>query len=114
MGCGRLTILRSPITDPHSFVELAFALEGVGAAAYLGAAQYIDDKATLTVAGVRRMIPNDVVHAETLLQSILAIEERQASWISSSVLKQQPWNGAFETYLSPTGVYSLACAYSSA
>ncbi|KAI0725935.1 ferritin-like domain-containing protein [Fomitopsis betulina] len=83
-----------PITDPHSFVELAFALEGVGAAAYLGAAQYIDDKATLTVAG-----------------SILAIEERQASWISSSVLKQQPWNGAFETYLSPTGVYSLASQF---
>lgn len=105
----------SPYTDPRSFASLSFAIEGVGAAAYQGAAKYIDDKDTLGVAAVRRVIPHvdDVVHTETLGQSILSVEQRQAAWVSSAVLKQQPWNGPFETTLSPTGAYSLACSYPS-
>ncbi|KAH9834759.1 ferritin-like domain-containing protein [Rhodofomes roseus] len=83
-----------PYTDPRSFVATSFAIEGVGAAAYLGAAQFIDDKATLGVAA-----------------SILTIEERQVAWMSSAVLKQQPWDGPFETPLTPTGAYSLAAQF---
>ena len=46
----------SPYTDPRSFVSLSFAIEGVGAAAYQGAAKYIDDKDTLGVAAVCRAL----------------------------------------------------------
>lgn len=42
----------SPYNDPESFVQLAMGIEGVGAAAYLGASKYISDKDTLTVAAV--------------------------------------------------------------
>ncbi|KAH9912573.1 ferritin-like domain-containing protein [Fomitopsis serialis] len=91
---GRLTDAESPYTDPRSFVSLSFAIEGVGAAAYLGASKFIDDKDTLGVAA-----------------SILSIEERQVAWVSSAVLKQQPWDGPFETPLSPSGAYSLASQF---
>ncbi|OBZ76928.1 Protein rds1 [Grifola frondosa] len=83
-----------PYTDPKSFAALSMALETVGASAYLGAARYIQDKDTLTAAG-----------------SILAVESRQAGWVSSSVLKLQPWDGAYETPLTPSGAYSLAAAF---
>ncbi|KZT04916.1 uncharacterized protein LAESUDRAFT_737718 [Laetiporus sulphureus 93-53] len=83
-----------PYTDPPSFVALSMAIEGVGAAAYLGAAQYISDKSVLNAAG-----------------SILAVEQRQAGWISSSVLKVQPWDGPFETPLGFSDAFSLAASY---
>ncbi|KZT64970.1 hypothetical protein DAEQUDRAFT_565241 [Daedalea quercina L-15889] len=83
-----------PYTDPRSFVALSFAIEGVGAAAYQGAAKFIDDKDTLGVAA-----------------SILSVEERQVAWVSSAVLKQQPWDGPFETALTPTGAFSLASPF---
>ncbi|KAL6304712.1 ferritin-like domain-containing protein [Sparassis latifolia] len=83
-----------PYTDPKSFAALAMALEGVGASAYLGAAQYISDKNTLTAAG-----------------SILAVESRHAGWISSAVLKLQPWDGSFETPLGLSGAFSLASEF---
>jgi len=83
-----------PYTDPRSFVALSFAIEGVGAAAYQGAAKFIDDKDTLGVAA-----------------SILSVEQRQVAWVSSAVLKQQPWDGPFQTPLSPSGAYSLASQF---
>ncbi len=42
------------------------------------------------------------------MQSILAVEISQASWVSSAVLKQQPWNGPFTIPLTASGAYSLA------
>ena len=45
------------------------------------------------------------------MQSILAVESRHASWVSSAVLKLQPWNGAFDTPLLPSGVFSLAAQF---
>ncbi|KAI0922731.1 hypothetical protein AcV5_009628 [Taiwanofungus camphoratus] len=83
-----------PYSDPQGFVALAMAIEGVGASAYLGASKFLSDKDTLAAAA-----------------SILAVEQRQESWISSSVLKLQPWDGPFETPLSPSGVYSLAAQF---
>ena len=61
----------SPYTDPRSFVSLSFAIEGVGAAAYQGAAKYIDDKDTLGVAAVRwaNRLRGDVVCVDTLCDS---------------------------------------------
>ncbi len=42
------------------------------------------------------------------IQSILAVESRQASWVSSSIMKQEPWNGPYDIPLTPSGAYSLA------
>ncbi|OSX58427.1 hypothetical protein POSPLADRAFT_1060911 [Postia placenta MAD-698-R-SB12] len=83
-----------PYNDPESFVQLAMGIEGVGAAAYLGASKYISDKDTLTAAA-----------------SILAVEQRQVGWMSSAVLKEQPWDGPFETPLGLSAVYSLASPF---
>ncbi|EMD36746.1 hypothetical protein CERSUDRAFT_123805 [Gelatoporia subvermispora B] len=83
-----------PYTDPKSFVALSMAIEGVGAGAYLGASRFISDKDTLTAAA-----------------AILAVESRQAGWVSSAVLKEQPWDGDFETPLGFSGAYSLAAQF---
>ncbi|KAI0696346.1 ferritin-like domain-containing protein [Cytidiella melzeri] len=83
-----------PYNDPTSFVALSMALETVGQSAYMGAAQFLQDKQTLTQAA-----------------SILAVESRHAAWASSAVLKGSAWDGAFETPLSVNGVYSLASQF---
>ncbi|PCH36761.1 hypothetical protein WOLCODRAFT_134335 [Wolfiporia cocos MD-104 SS10] len=83
-----------PYTDPKSFVTLSMGIEGVGAAAYLGASKYITDPGTLLAAA-----------------SILSVEQRQVGWVSSAVLKHQPWDGAFQTPLTINGAYSLAMQF---
>jgi len=50
-----------------------------------------------------------IIHC--LFQSILAVEQRQVGWVSSAVLKQQPWDGPFETPLGFSAVYSLASPF---
>lgn len=40
-------IAHSPYTDVHSWAALSQTLEGVGAAAYMGAARYVDSKDVL-------------------------------------------------------------------
>ncbi|KAI0672178.1 ferritin-like domain-containing protein [Trametes maxima] len=81
-------------TDVQSFVELAAKLESISAGAYLGLARHIDDKGTLNTGA-----------------AIAATEARQAGWISSAVLKNQPWDGAFETPISPSVAWSLIRDY---
>lgn len=83
-----------PYNDPKSFAALSMALETVGASAYIGAAQFLENKDVLTEAA-----------------SILGVESRQAGWVSSAVLKGSAWDGPFETPLSMDGVYSIASQF---
>lgn len=83
-----------PYNDPKSFAALSMALETVGASAYMGAAHLLQNKDTLTEAA-----------------SILAVESRQAAWVSSAVLKGSAWDGPFETPLTMEAVFSLASQF---
>jgi hypothetical protein len=80
-----------PYTDPKSFAALSAILEGVGVAAYLGAAKYITNPAYLTAAA-----------------AILTIETRHVAWVQSAVMTNSAWSGPFETPLDLDNVFSLA------
>lgn len=82
-----------PFTDPSSFVTLASILEGVGSAAYLGAAPSISNKAYLSVAGA--ILDTEALHAS--LQRF-AIGE---------VAPAHPYGSA----LIPNAAYTLAAAF---
>ena len=64
------SLRRSNFPDPRTFAALSQLLEGVSVSAYIGAAQYISNKAYLTA-----------------VASILSTEARHASWIASAVNK---------------------------
>ncbi|CCM04504.1 uncharacterized protein FIBRA_06684 [Fibroporia radiculosa] len=83
-----------PYTDVKSWVKLSMNIEGVGGAAYLGAISLLQDNTTTAVAA-----------------SILSVEQRQEGWISSAVLKHEPWDGAFETPLTMPEVWSIASQF---
>ncbi|ESK93826.1 hypothetical protein Moror_13076 [Moniliophthora roreri MCA 2997] len=80
-----------PYKDPVGFVGLSAALETIGSSGYSGAAQFITDKAYLTVAA-----------------SILSVESRHSSWVDGSVQGHNPWSGPFEVTLTPNQVFTLA------
>ncbi|KAF4565736.1 hypothetical protein EYR40_002192 [Pleurotus pulmonarius] len=73
------------------FAALSQVLEGVGASAYIGAAAFITDKVSLTVAA-----------------SILSTEARHASYVQAAVNNLAPWSGPFDAALSMNTAYSLA------
>ncbi|EPT03250.1 hypothetical protein FOMPIDRAFT_129804 [Fomitopsis schrenkii] len=83
-----------PYTDVQSWVSLSQTLEQVGAAAYMGAAIFVESKAVLAAS-----------------LAISHIEARQAGWVNSAIQKQQPWDGDFETPLHFSGVWSLAAGF---
>jgi hypothetical protein len=82
-----------PFTDPKSFVTLASILEGVGSAAYLGAAPAISDKAYLAVAG-----------------AILDLEAIHASLQRFAIGKVAPAN-PYGSAIIPNAAYTLAAAF---
>ncbi|KAI0366557.1 hypothetical protein BV20DRAFT_1055557 [Pilatotrama ljubarskyi] len=84
-----------PFDSPKTFAAMSMVFETVGSSAYLGGAKFLGNNAEyVTAAG-----------------SILAVEARQASWVTSSVMKLQPWNGPFDVPLTASGAYSLAAPF---
>lgn len=84
-----------PYNSVASFLGLSSAIENVGVAAYLGAANKITDPEYVTVAG-----------------SILTVEARHQAWMNSAVLKGSAWNGPEDTPLSSfSDVYTIAAAF---
>ncbi|TBU48032.1 ferritin-like domain-containing protein [Dichomitus squalens] len=79
------------LDDPTAFAKMSRVFETVGTSAYLGGASLLQNKAYLTAAA-----------------SILGVEISQAGWVSSSVLKVQPWSGPFNIPLAASAAFSLA------
>jgi hypothetical protein len=82
-----------PFTSPSSFVALASILEGVGSAAYLGAAPAISNKAYLAVAGA--ILDTEAIH--TSLQRFAIGEVAPANPYGSAII--------------PNAAYTLAAAF---
>ncbi|CAD6579559.1 MAG: hypothetical protein CYPHOPRED_000912 [Cyphobasidiales sp. Tagirdzhanova-0007] len=82
------------ITTPESYRALSQVLEGVGVAAYLGAAPLISSKAYLGVAG-----------------SILVVEAEHDTWVRSAASNQDAFPGPFYPPLDLSQAYTLASAF---
>ncbi|KAI0819870.1 ferritin-like domain-containing protein [Trametes gibbosa] len=77
-------------TDLPTFVNLAQQIETIAASAYIGLGSVLNNTGSLEDA-----------------QSIAAAKARQAGWITSTVQGNQPWDGAFETPLTPNAAWSF-------
>lgn len=82
------------LTGPESFLATAQVLEGVGVAAYLGAAPFIQNKDYLAVAG-----------------SILVVEAQHETWVRSAADNQDGFPKPFAAGLQFNHVYSLAAPF---
>ncbi|KAF9555880.1 hypothetical protein CPC08DRAFT_111626 [Agrocybe pediades] len=83
-----------PDNDVHAFVDLSEAITQIVTSIYVGGLHFFYNRDYVTVGA-----------------SILAVEARQASWINSAVRKQNPWNTAFETALSPSQGLTLLTSF---
>jgi hypothetical protein len=81
-----------PLPTLQDWLDVAHQFENVGGAGYAGAAQLI----TKTPAYL------------TAAAGILGTEARHASWIGSTIYKQNGWNTAVETPLTPAQIWTVA------
>ncbi|KAL7007989.1 hypothetical protein EMMF5_002638 [Cystobasidiomycetes sp. EMM_F5] len=79
---------------PATYVATSQVLEGVGVAAYLGAAPAITNKAYLAVAG-----------------SILVVEAEHETWVRAAASNQDGFPRPFAAYLDFNQVYTLAAPF---
>ncbi|KAF4616825.1 hypothetical protein D9613_008237 [Agrocybe pediades] len=91
-----------PDNDVHAFVDLSEAITQIVTSIYVGGLHFFYNRASLSF---------DFLDYVTVGASILAVEARQASWINSAVRKQNPWNTAFETPLSPSQGLTLLTSF---
>jgi len=82
------------LMSPETFLATAQVLEGVGVAAYLGAAPSISNKAYLAVAG-----------------SILVVEAQHETWLRSAADTQDPFPKPFAAPLDFNQVFTLAAPF---
>lgn len=71
-----------PSEDPQSLIQISVDIETILASAYNGAMGLVEDK-----------------NYRVILASILGTISRQAGWMNSAVLKENPWNTAFDVPL---------------
>ena len=79
-------------TDLASFLATAAVLEGVGVAAYTGAAQYLIDEDELLTAAL----------------TIHGVEARHAAYLNLATATASPFPAAFETPMTPEEVLAAA------
>jgi hypothetical protein len=82
-----------PFTDPKGFVGIASVLEGVGSAAYLGAAPAITNKEYLLVAG--SILDTEAIHT--------SLQRFNLGLIAAA--------NPYGSHLNPNAVYTLAAAF---
>jgi len=82
------------LADPVAFATMSEVFEGVGASAYTGAANLLQDPTFVTQAA-----------------AILSTEARQAGWVASAVNKQNAWSTSLETPLDFNQAFSLATGF---
>lgn len=101
-------LIFSPLNDVNSFVTLSATFEGVGTAAYTGAANLLSDPTHVIEAA--SILATEWVTLYFLCLSLadlldLLDRARQAAWVMSSVKKQNPWSTSFEVRFQMTVRY---------
>ncbi|KAF5375648.1 hypothetical protein D9615_009393 [Tricholomella constricta] len=83
-----------PLDNVTTFANLSQVIENIGTSAYIGTAQNITNATYQTIAA-----------------SILSNNARYASWVAYQVNEVEPWDGPFDTPLTPSQVETLIAPY---
>ncbi|KAH9848118.1 ferritin-like domain-containing protein [Lenzites betulinus] len=85
--------------DLPTFINLAQQIESIAASAYIGLGSVLNNTGSLEDDQIRVALTGGA--------SIAAAKARQAGWITATALGEQPWDGAFETPLTPNAAWSF-------